>query len=378
MKALLLAFLLLFPINAHAINVLGAQAGYAFPTCGSFAMVDLGTYNYPGDPNTFTQLALSSSNIYYGVGNGLLGVNRDLYTFNANSNINIGISGSVPNVDAANNPDNQNTQAASHYNSTVDYFVNIGAQAIAPCGGTPCFHARFYRGTTFMGGVTLAALAVIGTQRFVIAGDKVYINYNMSTGTRLMRMPNTYDVSEYNVPIDPLQNISGLAYSGGFVYATFLPNIVKRWNADLTGLVNYTMPFSSILLSGPFIDEENGWMYVGHNSGVTHQLHRFNISDPTVSIAQVNFGPNENVSGVNIDFVYNKLYVFLSDNGTTARIVRLDRTTLATEATYNGPNTVNGPQSIQYNFQRQRAYINMLGGGGNINAINEVRLCIFN
>ena len=377
MSKLLLLLLLLLPVESKALTVLGASASFAFPTCASFSMADLGTYNYLGTPNTFTQFDISTANIYWGIGAGGLGANRDLLVFNSGLNINVGPSGTVSGVDTANVPDQQNTQGASHFNATVGYFVNIGAQTTAPCGGSPCFHARFYNGTTFAGGATLSALPLSSSQRAFVFGNDVFINYNDGLGTYILKTPNTYDINLARVTIDTIQNISGLAVTGGFVYATYLPSTLKRWTTSLTGLTNLALPFSSILMSGPFLDEEMGYMYIGHNSGVTHQLHRMEISNPTVSIAQVNFAATENVVRVDIDTKYNKLYVQLSESGQTAIIKRLDRTTLTVEATYNGPSTINGPGDIKYNFIRQRAYIPMLGGGGNINAINEVRLCIF-
>lgn len=381
-----LVLLLVLAVPAASPGVVTVTSGSAVDAtvpsgvCSAFNMLNVSTYN-SAFSTAFVQLAvdpvgmLNRGTIYYPLGSA----NRDLLVFNGANLINFGPVGTVA-VDAAGSPDAQNSQSGSFFDPYINRFVNAGRQVAAPCNVTSCLHFRLYNGGNFDTGATLSSVPVSGGTSFGVANTAAgYIVYNDASGFELSRVPHTYNGVQQTVLINATNNISGLAATDSFLYGVFQTNVVKRWlPTNLTSITNFTTTFTGTSLTGPAIDEAASAMYIGQvSAGLSpNAVHKVSLTNPALApLATIALGNTDFPVNIAIDVPNNKIYVGLAVGGTTAQIKRYNRTTLALEQTYNGPTTANGINSYQYNFRTQQAYISMLGGGGDINAINQVSLC---
>jgi hypothetical protein len=126
-------------------------------------------------------------------------------------------------------------------------------------------------------------------------------------------------------------------------------------------------------------DPSVGFLYQpSRGTGATSNfVYRVRTSNMTIADTLV-LGISQFMGKVLVDSVNDKLYVISNSGATTNQIVRLNRTTFASEATFNGGSSANGiiASQAQIDVPHQKIYVPITGtGGGGVAKVEKVNLC---
>lgn len=287
-------------------------------------------------------------------------------------------------INTADVPDDSTNNRGSIYNPFNSAWTVLGRQVTAPCNISSCLHIREYIGGILSDditppGITLASGTEYGS---TYDGSDIYVVYPVTggVGPTLGR----FSVPGYSlvgsVLVDAVNSVSGLANDSLYVYgAQPATGNIKRWLKSnvAAGATNFTPGISAGVSQTITYDGTTGHLYVPTRSGglSSNVVYQIRVSDMTIT-GQVNLGNSQFMGKVLLDTVNNKLYIVVDSGGTSNQVVRVNKSTLVVEATFNGISTSDGPvyQFAEIDVLHQKIYVPM-GNLGAVARIERVNLC---
>lgn len=271
-------------------------------------------------------------------------------------------------INAGNAPDSPalSNGAAFYYNFDTSRWVAAGRRTV-----DGALHIREYLdgGLTldgFPGPILAGGTGVVVEPAY--SNDRSWHILTVAAGLTLFELLNEVSVASVFIPGGG--SYSGIVLDDNFIYATQQSgNQIYRWSrADITTGVSSVGP--GYPSGGTFIepmtaDNALGVLYVPlRGNGITDNvLYRVRTSDMTVT-GFIALGVGNFIGKTYVDTANNKLYVLTSAGGTNpAHVVRLNRTTLAIEQSFNGTTTTSeGPTTSGqsgFDMYHQKIYIGM-------------------
>ena len=290
-------------------------------------------------------------------------------------------------INTVNVPDASTLNMASHYNVYTSYWTVVGRQSVGvTCGGSVCMHIRTYTSSTIIADVITSQASTTSPQVGpFIDSVNTYVLSNTGGGQNLAKLSTAAytDVDTVFVLDSGVGGAAGLAGDETYIYApqSIFARIL-RWpkNSISSGATTFSPGLTAGTLQVPTSDT-NGFFYIpARSAGASaNVVYRIRTSDMTIQ-GQINLGNTQFLGKVLVDDVNNKLYIMISSGDTQNQIVRVNRTTLATEATYSGISQTNGPNLnfAQIDIPHQQIYVPINGTGGvERSKIERVSLCVF-
>lgn len=381
-------------VGATAYQVTDLPSGVC--ESGVFTMTSAGFFSTAVDT---TQVTLgigptennNSGYVYVLVGN--VGANTSQIV---QVDMNTLVQSSSGNVDiAVNNPDTVSSHTlSSYYDTNVRRMTVLGNTTATTCTGSTqsCIHIRQYNQVTNVvdsvtaSGTENAAPAPAFGSTFDNSG-RVWIPYRVTpAGSQLLGEYSGFILSKTVTMVTGSNYMNGLGNDSTYIYASQAvgPQINRFLKSDITaGFSGFSPGFAASAtntLVPLTVDESAGWLYQPSrgNGASSNFVYRVPIATMTTINSTLTLGVSQFVGKVLVDDVNNKLYVVINSGATTNQIVRLNRTTFASEATFNGGTSANGVVFIgaQIDVPHQKIYVPIAGtGAGGVARVEKVNLC---
>lgn len=361
---------------------------------GSFTMSSEGFFSTATDSSEITVGIGALESSFSGKGYVVLGnaaaLTTQLYKFDLVSLV----QDAVVTIDTnPNNPDLITSHSqSSYYDTNASKMTVVGNTTALSCTGSTqgCVHIRQYTGVT-LGTDSVTASGTENTSPSPAFGatfdsTRVWIPYRVTpAGTQLLGEYTGFTLSRTATLTATSNYSNGLSNDTTYVYVAQQvgPSIIRLPKSNISvGASTFSPGFAAsatTILQAPYVDESAGWLYIGAQSkGVASNfVYRVRLSNMAI-VDTLTLGVAALVGKVLIDNVNNKLYVVIASSGTAVQIVRLDRTTFASEATFNGGSSAGGlnVDGAQIDVYHQRIYVPIKGtGGGGVAKVEKVRLC---
>jgi hypothetical protein len=385
LSTLCLIFLFLASSHAAVTKIVGANVDASVPRppdgiCRqSFNMTSVGIVIVP-DQSTQQQIGLAPAEASY---DGFVYFTTRTAASNTNqyqiAMTTLAVQSTLV-TNTADNPDFTNTLDASHYNTFIGKWVSIGHEPVAPCNITNCVHFRSYTLNVLATDASTGAQSTGSTGRSsTYDSTHTYIQYSGPGGpVRLGKFTSGNFLFIDSDQVGAGTQMGGIVNDGSFVYGTATPLTIKRWSkANISGgETDFTPGFTTNSIQIPSMSSD-GFIYVpGQSAGASPNLiYRVRASDMTIT-GTGTLGNAQFITQVLIDEINNKLYAIFS-TGPDQQITRFDRSTLASEATFVGTSTPNGPTlgQAQIDVPHQAIYMAFNASPGVDSRIQKVSLC---
>ena len=391
------SYSIVFAVGVSGILGIAVDGPVGAPSgvCGtSFSMTSDGFFS-TGEDTTIMSVGLGTlenSNaglMYVTTGNSGTGVTL-LYKVDMPSLTQLG--GTVTVNAAPNNPDAAGSLTANYYDTNTGKFTVIGNTTATTCnaGTQTCFHIRTYSGGALSVDVTTTqaldngAPAPTAQPTFDASGNYWYIYRITPAGTQVLAQFNSSFTFVRQGTVTATSNFGqGAGNDDTFVYVTqdIGPSIIRYAKSDISaGSITFSPGFAGgNSLQALTADPSVGFLYQpSRGTGATSNfVYRVRTSNMTIADTLV-LGISQFMGKVLVDSVNDKLYVISNSGATTNQIVRLNRTTFASEATFNGGSSANGivASQAQIDVPHQKIYVPITGtGGGGVAKVEKVNLC---